>query len=190
MPEESTGAGAPHAQSTEGQQPDAGASTEPTQPTPAAAEREQPSANQMIKQFAKEQGISVEDLLDSYKQLKTATQTESERLTGERDRYKTEAERLTEELRNTRSESAFLEAARDAGARAPKTLFRAIRDQLDFDKAGNPTNIAEVIAAAKDDEPDLFKPASGSSDAGRRGDGAGGNLTINDVFRELAGQQR
>ena len=193
MPEEPTGAGAPQPQQpAEGQQPDAG-SGQPSSPTPDTPKPDgtgQPSANKLIKDFAAERGISVEELLGKYQELEDAGKSATERLEDERDRYKTEAERLTDELRNVRSESAFLEAAREARARAPKTLFRAFRDQLEYDKAGNPTNIAEVIAAAKDDEPDLFHAATGSSDAGRRGDGTGTSLDANWLFRELAERQR
>ena len=155
--------------------------------TSRAGTESQPSANKLIKDFAAARGITVEALLSSYEELENAGKTELQKATGDRDRYKADAERLTAELRDARSESAFVEAARAANARGPKTLFRAYKDQLAFDKSGNPTNIAEVIDKAKADEPDLFKPATGNSDAGRRGDGdAGDTLNMNQALRELA----
>jgi hypothetical protein len=162
---------------TDGQQGQTGGATE-----------RQPSANKLIKDFAAERGISVEELLTSYQQLEDAGKTELERLTGQVNDFKSKYEQAMTELQTTRSEAAFLEAAREARARAPKTLFRAVRDQLEYDNAGRPTNIAEVIAAARDDEPDLFQPATGASDAGRRGDGAGDAKDINAVLREMAGR--
>ena len=192
MPEEPNGAGAPQQQPAEGQQPDAG-SGQPSTPTPDTPKPDatgQPSANKLIKDFAAQRGISVEDLLGKFTELEDATKTESERLTGERDRFKSEVDQLRDELRNLRSESAFLEAAREARARAPKTLYRAFRDQLEYDKQGNPTNIADVIAAAKDDEPDLFHAATGTSDAGRKGDGDGTVKDINALIRQMAADAR
>ena len=59
MPEESTGAGAPQPQQpAEGQQPEGG-SPQPATPTPEApAPASQPSANKLIKDFVKAEGIT------------------------------------------------------------------------------------------------------------------------------------
>lgn len=192
MPEESNGAGAPQPQqSPEGQQPVAG-SDQPATPTPDATTPDnagQPSANQMIKSFAKERGISVEELLDSYRTLEDAGKTELERLTGQVNDFKSKYEQTATELREARSESAFLKAAGEAGALDAETLFMAYKSRLDYDKAGSPTNVSEVLTDLRAQKPHLFKPATGTSDAGRRGDGSGGHMTINDVFREMAGKQ-
>lgn len=148
------------------------------------------SINRQIKDFAAQRGITVEDLLTQFTELENAGKTELEKLAGERDRYKSELEKLTDQFREARSESSFLDAATKASARAPRTLFRAYRDQIEYDRDGNPTNIAAVIEAAKADEPDLFKPATGTSDAGRQGDSAGGKGDINALFRQLAERNR
>lgn len=123
------------------------------------------------------------------KEHEDAQKTDLERLTGERDEFKTEYERLVSELRDLKSQGAFVEAASKANARAPKTLYRAYRDALEYDDDGNVTNLEAVIAAAKADEPELFKPATGTSDAGRPGDSPGGTRNVNDLLREMAGQR-
>lgn len=193
MPDESTGAGAPQPQqAAEGQQPEGGSpqSASPTPDTPTPETERQPSANKLIKDFAAERGISVEDLLGKYREIEDASKTELERLTGQVNDFRSKYEQTVTELQNTRSESAFLEAAREARARAPKTLFRAYRDQLEYDTAGQPTNIAEVIEAIRNDEPDLFQPANGTSDAGRRGDAGTAPTDINTLIRQMASEAR
>lgn len=123
------------------------------------------------------------------KEYEDSQKSDLERLTGERDEFKTEYERVMSELRDLKTQGVFTDAAARANARAPKTLYRAYRDQLQYDDDGNVTNLDEVIAAAKQDEPDLFKPSTGHSDAGRPGDSTGDKPTINSFFRQLAGKE-
>ncbi len=194
MPDDATGGGAAGGEGDEGTQQAPGNGEGQhggtTQGAAQDASDRAPSANKQIKDFAAARGISVEDLLSKYQELEDAGKSESERLTGERDRYKSDAERLIGEVRELRSESAFLDAARDARARAPKTLFRAYKGEIEYDASGKPSNIAEVIAAAKADEPDLFQAGTGTSDAGRQGDSAGAPNDINALIRQMASEAR
>ena len=186
MPDEQ-GAGAPHddnqQQPTEGQRQDAGATTTPTTTTPEA---KPDSANKLIKDFVSARGITVEELLTQITEREDADKTELERLTGERDTFKSRYEALEAKYRERTAESAFIEAATKANARAPKTLFRAYKSDLDFDDDGNVTNLADVIAKAQADEPDLFKSSTGRADNGQKGESATDALTMNDALRGLA----
>ena len=188
MPNEQ-GAGAPHddnqQQPTEGQQPDAGASESPTT-TAQEPETKPDSANKLIKDFVSARGITVEDLLTQITEREDADKTELERLTGERDTYKSRYEALEAKYRERTAETAFLDAATKANARAPKTLFRAYKSDLAFDDDGNVTNLADVIAKAQADEPDLFKSSTGRADNGQKGESATDTLTMNDALRGLA----
>jgi hypothetical protein len=96
-----------------------------------------------------------------------------------------EKERLLAE-RETRAQArvttaAIVEAVGGAGAPAGKIqlLSRLIdRDAVEFDDAGEPTNVAALVAALKKENPDLFAASSsggaggGSADGGSRGSGA------------------
>lgn len=124
----------------------------------------------------------------SVKDYEDANKSQLEKLESERDDYKGRYESLELKLRDSAAESAFIDAATKANARAPKTLFRAYKSDLEFDDDGAPKNIAAVLKTLQKDEPDLFKAASGTSDAGRRGDATGNTLDMNEALRELAGK--
>lgn len=143
------------------------------------------SANKLIKDFVKAEGITVEDLIREYGDLKKGRQTEFQRLEGERDTFKTKAEELEARYRTAVASSAVREAAGQAGAISPKAVYALIRDDVQFDDAGEPSNIAELIERAKEDEPQLFRAAGGSGDGGK-GNGQGAPRDINAVFRDIA----
>ena len=71
--------------------------------------------------------------------------------------------------------AAVTDAASKAGAISAKAVYALIRDDIDFDDDGEPTNIDALVAAAKKDEPSLFRAAAGSGDGGK-----GGTLITND----------
>src|SRR5690606_8944961 len=85
---------------TEGQQPDAGASQQQATTQEAKAEAPKPdSANKLIKDFVKERGLTVEELIEKFTSFEDASKTEREKIEAELTRYKTEAESATKELR-------------------------------------------------------------------------------------------
>ena len=120
------------------------------------------------------------------KQFEDAQKTELERITGERDTYLSELETMRAAIRDTKAESAFLDAATKASAVAPKTLFRAYRSDLEYDDDGAVTNLAAVIEKAQADEPTLFRASTGSADGGRKGESTTEKLNMSDVLREMA----
>lgn len=150
-----------------------------TPPTP------EPSANKLIKDFVKQHGITVEDLINEYTTLKDGQKTEFQRLEGERDTYRTKAEELEQRYRSAVASSAVKDAASAAGAISPKAVYALIRDDVEFDDNGEPTNIADLIAQAQQDEPQLFRASGGSGDGGRGGNGHTPS-DINSVFRQIA----
>lgn len=103
-------------------------------------------------------------------QFEQAAKTDLERLTEERDAYKSRAEQLETQMREARAETAFLDAATKARARSPRTLFRAYRDAVEYGDDGQPTNIDALLAHLQADEPDLFAgPMPGRGDGGKQG---------------------
>ena len=115
-----------------------------------------------------------------------AEKTELERLTSERDDFQRRYEQLEATYRETRAEAAFVDAATKANARSPKTLFRAYRSDIAYDDDGAPTNIAELVARLQNDEPDLFRVASGD---GGKGGGTGNTTDFNAMIRRAAGRK-
>ena len=65
--------------------------------------------------------------------------------------------------------AAVTEAATKAGAISTKAVYALIREDIDFDDDGEPTNIEDLITAARKDEPQLFRAAAGSGDGGKGG---------------------
>ena len=83
--------------------------------------------------------------------------------------------------------AAVTEAASKAGAISSKAVYALIRDDIDFDDDGEPTNIDALVAAAKKDEPGLFRAAAGSGDGGKGGTSPTGT-DMNALIRAKAGR--
>ena len=94
---------------------------------------------------------------------------------------------LEKRLRDQSARSAVTDAAAKANAISTSAVYALIRDGLEYDDEGEPTNVPALIAQARKDEPALFRAANGSGDGGRGA--ANGNVgNVNDLFREMAKQ--
>lgn len=158
-----------------------GTAQDATTPTPTGFEALPPETQKEIRALRSENAKHRKAL----KEFEDAQKTELERYQSEAEDYKTRYETLSAQLRDTKSESAFLDAATKAHARAPKTLFRAYRSDLEYDDDGNVTNLDAVLAKAQEDEPDLFVKSTGSADGGRRGETSTEKMDMNDALRYL-----
>lgn len=92
---------------------------------------------------------------------------------------------LERKLRATNARVAVTEAAAKANAISGRAVYALIREDLDYDDDGEPTNVAALIAQAKRSDPELFRAAAGDGDGGKRGP-SGNAINVNDVFRQLA----
>lgn len=146
---------------------------------------QQPSANQLIKQFADARGVTVASLLDRFTELENAGKSELERLTGERDSIKGKYDALASQFQTVNARAAVTEAAGRLNAIDSTAVFAIARDSLEFDGNGEPTNVEAVIKDVQKRHPALFRAANGSADGGKGG-GPANTGNINDVFRELA----
>lgn len=190
MPDDSQGAGAPQdteQQSAEGQQPGAGATETQTQTQQETPKPQQDSANKLIKDFVAERGITVEDLLKQITDQEDAQKSDLEKLTGERDDFKTRYETLEAKYRASIAESAVKDAATAAGAISAKAVFALIRDDVTYDDDGQPENVAALIEKAQTDEPALFRKAAGRGDGGK-GNGHVESSDMNALIRRAAGR--
>lgn len=86
-----------------------------------------------------------------------------------------ETERLAAELKEMKAEvqlrdarDAITDALKEAGARNPKLLFAAVRDQLEFDEAGKLKDLAGMVKDLSDTYPEQFGKGEtpGKVDAG------------------------
>ena len=94
-----------------------------------------------------------------------------ERLTKERDSLADTLKERETKLREQAGRTAVYEAAREANATSSRAVYALIRDDIEFDDDGEPTNIDALIAKAKKDEPVLFRATAGSGDGGKGDDG-------------------
>lgn len=188
MPEDLSSAGA-QSTGTESQASNAGAEAATTATTEQSARTTSaPSANQLIKAFANERGVTVETLLDQIKQSESDNKTQ---LTTLQQQVTDLTKGIETEKANARAalvDSALTSAATSAGARSTRAIVAMLRDSVELDDKGNPKGVKEAIEALKAEDPGLFKHADGRGDGGRQGVESTGD--INAALRELADQAR
>lgn len=146
-----------------------------------------PSANQLIKEFAAQRGVSVTDLLKQFEQAEDAGRTELQKLTKDRDQQKQRAESTAQRLRTANARVAVTEAATRANAIDSAAVVALVRDRLEFDDEGEPTNVAAVLDAARKQHPALFRAAAGSGDGSKGGLG-NEPADISDAIRRATGR--
>ena len=112
-------------------------------------------------------------------------QTESDKREAALKAAEDRATTLESRLRDMSARSAVTDAATKANAKHPTLIYRAVKDDLDFDDEGNVTNIDAVLKELKAEAPDLFPAANGSGDGGK-GAPASNVGNVNDLFREMA----
>lgn len=187
MPDEQgAGASTTTTDVAEGQQAEAGATA--TQTTTQEQPAPKPdSANKLIKDFAAQRGVTVEQLLDQFKGFEDANKSEMEKLAGERDTYKTQAETLMQRYREVNARVALQDAVSAmSNVYDPSTVVDLALPLLEYDGDGTPTNIEDALNTLKERRPKLFPAAAGSGDGGKGG--ATSTTGINDLFRQLANQ--
>lgn len=102
-----------------------------------------------------------------------------EKAERDRDEARTQA-------RVTAARADAIDAASSAGSSKPATVWKLIKDDVEFDDDGKATNIADLIKAAKSESPELFgelKKEARKGDGGNRG-GASSGGDMNDAIRK------
>lgn len=69
-------------------------------------------------------------------------------------------------LRDANARVAVSDAATNAKAISVRAVYALIRDDLEFDDDGEPTNVDALVKASIKAEPSLFRAANGSGDGG------------------------
>lgn len=117
-------------------------------------------------------------------QFEQANQTEDEKRARALKDAEDRAAAAETRYRAAVGRAAVTDAATKAGALSARAVYALIRDDLDFDDDGEPTNIDALLAQAKKDEPYLFRAAAGSADGGKNG-AAAGTADPNALLRSL-----
>lgn len=154
----------------------------------SAAQDQAASANKLIKEFAKERGITVEDLLTQFKGLENANKTELQRLQDAAQSWERKYGETVTALQQERAERAVFQAASAANAFDPEAIVALAMPRVTFND-GKPTNVAEVIGQLREANPKRFAAVAGSGDGGKGSGGAGGdaNAAINAAIRQMSG---
>jgi len=99
---------------------------------------------------------------------------------SENERLKKENEELKAANRLRDAKDSTIAALQKAGAKSPELLWKAIKDELEFDDKGSVKNLDALVTSAKSDFEDQFgepKPDKtidgGAGQGGKGGDGAG-----------------
>jgi small-conductance mechanosensitive channel len=120
-------------------------------------------------------------------EYESANQTEADKREAALKAAEDRAAALETRLRDLSARSAVTDAAKDAKAISTRAVYFAIRDDLEYDDDGTPTNVDALIKQLVKEEPALFdlRAANGSGDGGKGG--ASQNVgNVNDLFREMA----
>lgn len=113
-----------------------------------------------------------------------AKQKEKDSKLPDDERLKQRAESAEAQLRERDARDQFTDAAREAGATNPTKIYRLVKDDIEFDEQGKPTNLKTLVATAKRDYAEEFgaKKPGGSVDGGAGKEGSA-KRSMNDLIR-------
>ena len=95
---------------------------------------------------------------------KRAEMTEAEKLKAEREAFDKERQQFAQSQRDFTARSQVIEEARNAGFRvSPERVYALVRDGIEFDDDGKPTNVGDVVTQLANDEPGLIGAINGSA---------------------------
>jgi hypothetical protein len=124
-------------------------------------------------------------------EFEDAQKTEAERAADALKAAEERAQQYEQRYQSAIAQSAVTDAASKAGAISARAVYMLIRDDITFDDAGDPSNIAELIGKARSDEPQLFRASGGSGDGGKgTNNGPPSTTDMNAVIRGLARTQQ
>lgn len=154
---------------------DAAAETTANESTDAGREETQPTEDVSgLKATAKAEREArkaadklVKELSEKLEALEGKDKSDVERLTGERDKFKTELEARETRLRELAVTTALTQAATKAGARYPDLIVQRVAKDAELDDDLAVKNADALITTAKKDYPDLFRVVDGKADGGK-----------------------
>lgn len=103
--------------------------------------------------------------------LKTTGQSEEEKARTAQKALEDRAVAAEQKLHDANARNAVTEAATKANAVSINAVYALVRSDIEFDDDGEPTNIPDLIGAARKNEPALFRAAGGGLDGNKSGNG-------------------
>lgn len=139
---------------------------------------------------AREQAAKYRTERNTYQQQvqqhQQANETAEQKAERERAELQAERDRLATEVREIRVGSAAQQAAEKAQAFNPATVYGLIKDRIQVNDEGAPTNLDSLVADLKRTDPYLFKRVT--ADAGAGQDGGTVPQDMNAAIRRMAGR--
>lgn len=117
---------------------------------------------------AKNADRDVKALRTELETIKNAGKTDEEKREADLKDAQTRADAAETRLKTANARVAVTDAATKTNAISVNAVFALIRDGLEYDDDGEPTNVDDLIAKARKDEPQLFRAAAGSGDGGKQ----------------------
>lgn len=108
----------------------------------------------------------LKELEDAQKKADDAKLSETERLKKEADEAKTRADATEQKARARVAKAEVLTAATRAGAADADVVFALIKDSVEFDDDGEPTNVTALVEKLLTDKP-FLKQGDGKSGGGQ-----------------------
>lgn len=168
--------------------------TDETRPDAAPAQAAEPTEVKDLPSWAQKE---IRDLRREAAAQRTKAQQFEDRDKSDLQKAQDAAKRFEDaakegdvKLRALQTEQAVRDAAAAAGARNPKLIYRAVKDDLEFDGDGTITNLDAVLKDAKKTAPELFGAASGKADGGQGGSDRNEPSSMNALLRQKAGYSR
>lgn len=94
---------------------------------------------------------------------KKAEMTEADKLKADREAFDKERATFAQSQRDFTARSQVIEEARKAGFKvSPERVYALVKDGIEFDDDGKPTNVGDVVAQLAKDEPGLVGASNGS----------------------------
>ena len=106
---------------------------------------------------------------------KQTADAEAKAKLSEEDRSKAETLELRNQIRERDARDAVKDEAVSLGVKNPASLYKIVKDDLEFDDKGNVTNLKDVFDSAKTEFPQLFDTKPSQSIDGGAGSGATGS---------------
>ena len=139
------------------------------EPSPSQEEGDYSAEIKKVRSEAKNLRARLKDAEAKLAEYESANLSEIEKITQERDTFKSQYEGLIASLKTERIANAATQYAANAGAIEPAAVARLIREaDVEWDDELRPTNIDDLVANVKRDMPRLFAAVVGNGNAGAK----------------------
>lgn len=134
---------------------------------------------------------SAKDLARELESIKNSGKSEAEKLAARLEALEKDVKSKSDALRDRDTRDAAIELATEMGT-TPKTagtIWKAIKNDVEFNADGTPSNLKTLLAEMKTENPDWFKPKTTRVDGGAGNGSKPGKADMNSFIRVAAGRE-